>query len=144
MVEPVKKKHPGGRPLKFETVEILQALINDYFAVTPKEEYAITGLAVHLDTDRQTLVDYQGRPEFTDTIKRAKNKIELAYELRLIRRGNAGDIFALKNFDWKDKTEQELTGGDGQALFPAVYLPQNKEVGTAKTVIESIDKPEEA
>lgn len=105
-----------GRPLMFKTVGELQALIDDYFAVTPKEEYAITGLAVHLGTDRLTLLHYEGRPEFVNAVKNAKNKIELAYEHRLIKRGNAGDIFALKNFDWRDRNETEISGKDGGSI----------------------------
>lgn len=112
----------GGRPLKFETVEELQAQINDYFKVTSPEEYAITGLAVHLGTDRATLINYEGRPEFFNTVKDAKNRIELAYEKRLIKRGNAGDIFALKNFDWRDKNESEVYGKDGGTIDQTINV----------------------
>ena len=69
------------------------------------EDFTITGLAIFLNTSRETLLDYQEKDEFSDTIKRAKLIIEKSYEHRLQNRGNAGDIFALKNFNWKDKTE---------------------------------------
>lgn len=94
-----------GRPLKFKSVEELQEKIDKYFNETPREELSITGLALALDTDRSVLCDYQERDEFTNTIKKAKLKVENAYELRLIKRGSSGDIFALKNFGWKDKQE---------------------------------------
>lgn len=42
-----------------------------------RRPYTVTGLAVWLDTSRQTLLDYEVRPEFLDTIKRGKQKIEL-------------------------------------------------------------------
>ena len=45
--------------------------------------------------------------EFSNTIKKAKDKVEHSYEIDLKKKGNTGTIFALKNFDWKDKTEQE-------------------------------------
>lgn len=106
----------GGRPLKFESVEELQSKIDEYFEITPKEEWAITGLAVHLDTSRVTLMDYQERPEFFNAIKRGKDKVEQAYELRGIKRGNAFDIFGLKNFGWTDKTESEVYGKGGGAI----------------------------
>jgi len=73
-------------------------------------EFKITDLAIFLDTSRETLLDYQGKSEFSDTIKQAKLKIESGYEDRLISRGNSGDIFALKNFNWKDKNEVEHSG----------------------------------
>ena len=96
-----------GRPLKFETVEILQEKIDAYFSDCEINEIplTITGLALALDTDRQTLMNYELRDEFFDTIKRAKLKIENAYEIRNINRGNGGDIFALKNFNWTDRQE---------------------------------------
>lgn len=121
----------GGRPLKFETVQELQDKIDDYFKVTPAEEYAITGLAVHLGTDRTTLINYEGRPEFFDTVKDAKTRIELAYEKRLIKRGNAGDIFALKNFDWRDKQELDhTTAGDKIGMISPIQ---------AKSILDAID-----
>ena len=61
-----------GRPLKYESVEELQKLIDDYFTNTPFDEWTITGLALALGTYRQTLINYEGKPEFMDTIKRAK------------------------------------------------------------------------
>lgn len=36
-----------------------------------------------------------------------KLMIEHAHEHRNIKRGNAGDIFVLKQFGWRDKTEVE-------------------------------------
>lgn len=99
--------HPGGRPLKFKTVEELQERIDAYFAVTPKEEWTITGLAYHLDTYRQTLLNYEERDEFLDAIKKAKLKVENGYEIDLKKNGRTGTIFALKNFGWQDKTETE-------------------------------------
>lgn len=100
---------PVGRPLKFESVDALQPLIDQYFEVTPDSELTITGLAVHLDTDRTTLINYENRDEFFDAIKRAKNKIEASYEKSLRLRGSAGDIFGLKNFGWSDKYENANT-----------------------------------
>ena len=67
----------------------------------------ITGMAVFLNTSRETLMDYEGRKDFSDTIKHAKDKIQASYEQSLLIRGNAGDIFALKNFGWVDKHEIE-------------------------------------
>lgn len=112
--------HPGGRPLKFESVEILQEQIDRYFANTPEDEWTITGLALALDTTRQTLCNYEDeRPQYLDTIKKAKLKVENGYEKDLKKHGRTGTIFALKNFDWKDKTEQDITSG-GEPLNPVL------------------------
>lgn len=115
---------PAGRPLKFETVEILQEKIDRYFNDTPKDEWTITGLAMALDTYRSVLCDYgSGKydedKEFSNTIKKAKQKVENGYEIDLKKHGRTGTIFALKNFDWKDKTEQDITSG-GEALQPVM------------------------
>lgn len=97
----------AGRPLKFESPEQMQKLIDKYFAETPEQELTITGLALALDTDRQTLINYEKRDEYFDTIKKAKTRIELSYEKALRKYGRTGDIFALKNFGWSDKQEIE-------------------------------------
>lgn len=102
-----------GRPLKFKTNAELEAAVDAYFEETAREEWTITGLALALDTCRQTLLNYQEKPEFMDTIRKAKLKVENSYELDLKRNGRSGTIFALKNFDWKDKTETEHSNPDG-------------------------------
>lgn len=96
-----------GRPLKFQSVEILDAMIAEYFNVTPKDEWTWTGLALHLKTDKETLTSYKDREEFTDSIKNAMLKVENGYEIDLKKHGRTGSIFALKNFNWKDKTETD-------------------------------------
>lgn len=100
---------PVGRPLKFESAEKLEKAINAYFDNTPKDEWTWTGLALYLDTSRQTLIDYKGRPEFTDSIKRGLERVANGYEIDLKKYGRTGTIFALKNFDWKDKQEVDST-----------------------------------
>lgn len=100
-----------GRPLKFGSPEELQIRIDDYFNTVPIAEWTITGLAIHLDTYRQTLLNYEAKDDFVDTIKKAKQRVENSYELDLKKHGRTGTIFALKNFDWKDKleTDQSIT-----------------------------------
>lgn len=103
------EKHAGGRPLKFETPELLQAEVDKYFLNTLKPTLA--GLALSLGIDRQTLYNYKNRDEFFDIIKKATEMVEAKYEERLIYDGQpTGVIFALKNMGWKDKTETELSG----------------------------------
>lgn len=100
-----------GRPLKFQSVKKLQESIDEYFNITPIEMQTVTGLALHLDTTRELLCDYQAKDEFSDTIKRAKARIEHAYELRGMEKGTAFDIFRLKNMGWKDQQNIKHSGG---------------------------------
>lgn len=110
-----------GRPLKFESNERLQEAIDLYFENAPRDEWTITGLALALDTTRETLMDYEEKEEYSDTVKKAKLKIENGYEIDLKKHGRTGTIFALKNFNWRDKTEQDITSG-GQRLTGFEYV----------------------
>ena len=107
---------PAGRPLKFQSTEELEAKINAYFASEPEERWTITGLALALDTSRETLCEYSERPEFVDAVKRAKLKVENAYELSLRKNGRAGDIFGLKNFGWRDQQDLNHGGQRGNPI----------------------------
>ncbi|XZI43539.1 terminase small subunit (plasmid) [Clostridium perfringens] len=111
-----------GRPLKFKSPEELQAKIDAYYewAKENKKHITVTGLAWFLDTNRQTLLDYESedcalfkkipvemKHAFTDTIKRAKARIEMEYEESLYNKNSAvGAIFTLKNnYNYVDKQE---------------------------------------
>ena len=93
------------RPMKYKKVEDIQPLIDKYIKETPKDELTITWLAYALDTSRSTLMDYEWRDEFSYTIKKRKNYIEMQYEIDLRKKGNSWTIFALKNFNWKDQSQ---------------------------------------
>ena len=92
-----------------------------------RKPYTITGLAVALDTSRQTLLNYEIRPEFFDTIKRAKQRIEYFAEESLFDRDRPtkGVIFSLSNNSegWADRMETKVTvekdpvEGLAEALF---------------------------
>ena len=146
------EKHPGGRPLKFQSVEELETAINLYFDDCDKcvdtrvwshdaiEEqagkrvctncwggekskgcllvsgqfrmprpYTVTGLALWLNTTRQTLLDYQQKDEFFDTIVQAKQRIENFAAERLFDKDTPtrGVIFSLSNNSkgWTEKSE---------------------------------------
>src|SRR5574344_1101200 len=95
------------KPQKFKTAQELQDKINAYFKDCKLKEIplSITGLALALDTNRQTLINYQDKDGYENIVDRAKLMIENAYEIRLIENGRSGDIFALKNFGWTDRQE---------------------------------------
>ena len=99
-----------GRPKKYTEVEIMQQKIEKYFqeCEESKEPYTITGLCIALDITRETLSEYLKKDEFSDTIKKAKIRVENYLEKKLITCNNnaTGIIFNLKNnFGWKDKQE---------------------------------------
>lgn len=113
-----------GRPLKFETPEFLQNQVDLYFerCKDPEDDTkwkippTISGLALALDTTRDVLLDYENleeRADYSNTIKKAKQTIHAFNEEQLYRNTQVtGVIFNLKNnFDWKDKTETDLTSG---------------------------------
>ncbi len=107
-----KPKNKGGRPRKYSKQEVLQTKIDEYFKMCDEKEkpYTITGLCLYLDIDRSTLLRYEEKEEYCNTIKRAKNRVEnYVEEMSLIGKLNPTvSIFNLKNnFNWKDKTEIE-------------------------------------
>jgi hypothetical protein len=67
------------------------------WAMSERKPYMITGLANFLGTSRETLVNYEEREEFFDTIKDAKSKVEQDWERLLIGANATGPIFNLKN-----------------------------------------------
>lgn len=75
------------------------------------ENVSVTGLALFLGFEsRQSFYDYEKNEEFSYTIKKARLRIEAAYEQALLSKNSTGAIFALKNFGWKDKQEMEMSG----------------------------------
>lgn len=103
-----QKKIRIGRPPKFESPEAFSEAAERYLTETPEEEWTITGLALSLGTTRETLCDYEKKDGYSDTVKRAKQFVQHAYEKSLRKNGRAGDIFGLKNFGWKDKQEHDV------------------------------------
>lgn len=110
----MQEKHAGGRPPKYKTAEEMQEKIDKYFEQCDKDNdpYTITGIAIALDIDRKTLLNYSDKEEFFPTIKKAKLRVENYLEKRLVKNSNVtGIIFNLKNnYDWKEKQEIEHSG----------------------------------
>lgn len=125
-------KHPGGRPPKYSSVDEMQAAIDAYFTecegkplqdadgnpilykghpvMVGVKPPTVTGLALALGfTTRKSLMEYQGKKEFVNTIARAKARCEAYAEARLYDRGGAnGAQFSLRcNFGWSDASEKD-------------------------------------
>ena len=116
-----------GRPLKYETEEKLSQAIEKYFKETPEREWTITGLAMTIGLDRKALIEYGNKEEFSNTIKNAKDRVQIAYEKDLRRYGRSGDIFALKNFGWRDKQEVESTNENINMTYEEYINKVNKQ-----------------
>lgn len=127
-----------GRPRHYKSLMELAQRCDDYFeyikgenteetivtaeGVTERrkkyrepEPATINGLALFLGFgSRQSLYDYVKRgDEFSYIANVALSMVEMKYEQRLSGTAPTGAIFALKNMNWKDKTEQELSGNMG-------------------------------
>ena len=104
-----------ARPPKFQTAEEFEAVADAYFeACKPNGDYVgdvptVNGLALALDLSRETLLRYAEKPEFSDTVKRVRTRLEAVWERRLAGTTCTGAIFWLKNQGWSDKTEQAVT-----------------------------------
>jgi len=141
------------KPPKYNSPEKLQSKIEEYFESgyrkikrvvgTKKEGFhevevpdiTISDLVIFLGfADRRSFYDYEKKPAFAHTIKRARTFIEREYET-LLKLGNpAGPIFALKNFGWTDKTEIEH--GFDQATLDLILsaLPPEYAEGVRKAL----------
>lgn len=96
-----------GRPLKIDNAEELEKMVEEYFEKTNEEKITITGLCLYLNLTKETFYEYAKRPEYKFILDRARLIVENSYEISLRKFGRAGDIFALKNFGWKDKLPEE-------------------------------------
>lgn len=130
----------AGRPALFNTVDDFDKKVEEYYEyikgeskempytkklkdgseetgtnlvwIREPEPPSITGLALFLGFEsRQSLYDYEDKPEFSYSIKRAKLRVEKNYEKYLLSQSATGAIFALKNFGWADKQQVEQSGG---------------------------------
>jgi len=122
--EPVEK-HPGGRPLKFESVADLELAIDAYFndcdphieqrvidggvnqkgettwlkraVMTEQKPYVIAGLAVALGVDRKTILNYSKKEQFFPSLQAAKDRCEAYAETQLFGPYSNGAKFNLTN-----------------------------------------------
>jgi hypothetical protein len=114
-----------ARPPIFETSEAFEERVDLYFDgclesdVTP----TVNGLCLCLDMCRDTLWEYAKKPEFSDAVKRARMRLEMAWEQRLAGNNVAGAIFWLKNQGWSDKTEQVVTAEVVSRVERAIVKP---------------------
>lgn len=167
--KPVYEYSPG-RPMKFQDIDELRAMILEYFknaaphweeqteyidrrdpksgkiiiedgkvvqdkvvrkVKTKQKPLTVTGLAVALGTSRDVLLDYETTysekyPEFSNTIKEAKEQIKAYAEESLFGTNTAGVIFSLKNnWGFKDKYETENTNREVKFINTVPRAPES-------------------
>ena len=136
-------KNKGGCPPIYKTPEEMQKVIDKYFEdcngeyividgnvatdknghpiKTKERPLTITGLALALGfTSRQALLNYEGKKEFVDTIKRAKSRIEQYAEERLFDKdGVNGAKFNLSNNfkGWSEKQQIDSNVNTKAVIF---------------------------
>lgn len=130
----------AGRPPRYKTADEMQAAIDKYFkdcegeiALDAEGEYivtkygylykvapqppTVTGLALALGfNSRQSLLNYEGKLEFVDTVMRGKARVEAYAESRLFDKDGAnGAKFSLANNfrSWRESQNVEISGKDG-------------------------------
>lgn len=129
-------KNKGGRPPKYTSKEEIEGLINNYFEECegipffdddgkplmtdkgiiiykkPPKPPTVTGLALALGfTTRLSLLNYQGKAEFMNTITRAKTYIEEYSERRLFDRDgvNGAKFSLINNFKgWSEHPKEDI------------------------------------
>lgn len=95
-------------PTKFEIPDGYEVRPVPY--LTEQKPYTVSGLALALDTNRETLNRYQKSDVFYDTVTRAKEKCHVFWEGVLNSRNADGAKFNLKNnWGYQDKVEVEHT-----------------------------------
>lgn len=114
-----------GRPRIYDSPEQFDSKVDEYFDLcfTRRVRPIMTGLRIHLGVSHQGLTDYSKRPEFSDSVSRARDFIKAAYEGNLVRHQGSvqGVMFALKNLgrtddEFVDINKSEITGKNGQPI----------------------------
>lgn len=144
-----------GRPPKYKCKEEIEEKIEAYFkecegellrddngdpvldkfghpVVINQRPPTVTGLALALGfSTRLSLLNYQGKKEFMNTITRAKSMIEAYTEARLFDRdGSNGAQFSLKNNfkGWNEKQRTELDEEEQKARIAQIKAQTDRMV----------------
>ena len=151
-----------GRPPKYKNVEEIEEKIEQYFAICegepllddegnqainkygypcwikPPKPPTVTGLALALGfTTRLSLLNYQGKKEFMNTITRAKTKIEEYAESRLFDRdGSNGAQFSLRNNFKGWNGEQEKSQDEMKKLDEIIRNIDKVAIDSEETEIQ--------
>ncbi len=145
-----EEKNKGGRPPFYKTPEEFEKKVSEFFDDCPDKVTmhtaegkpyevkmpTITGLVLFMGfCDRHSFYDYENRDGFSHTVKKARTKLEHIYELSMRVNGKASDIFALKQFGWKDKIEVDNNHTGGVSIAPQINFTSK----SANTIHDDFD-----
>lgn len=100
------------RKPKFSTPEEFDEMVDQYVAdcETQSAPMTLPGLALFLGfADKSSLYQYQKRPGFEGSVRRARTLIEEYVVKRSLGRNAAGAIFLLKNMGYTDRQDPHST-----------------------------------
>lgn len=154
-------KKTVGRPPKYTSKEEIEGLIEQYFkscegeilqdsngepvlnkwgqpVIVGEKPPTVTGLALALGfTNRLSLLNYQGKAEFVNTITRAKARVEQYTEERLFDRdGVNGARFSLTNNfgGWGEKPPSPLDEEEQRARIAQMKAQTDKLTGNNQEI----------
>ena len=136
---PTKPKHAGGRPRKIASPEEFDRRVDAY--LKDREDTGVpitfTGLILALGLcSRDGFDGYAERPEFAESVKRARLLVEEDYERRLDRdKAPVGAIFALKNMGWSDRLDIEARGVLGTIDFSRLDDDQVRRIAAGESAL---------
>ena len=114
MMESIKVGEDKDGKVIYDKQEVLSDLGEPIMYKEYVDHPSLGKLALYLGIHRETLLNYSKEPEYFDTIKEARERIENYLEDKLYRTSQVtGIIFNLKNnFGWKDKSEVEVSSNN--------------------------------
>lgn len=112
----MEEENLGGRPPIYEPTEEnfvkVAKLCESYFDTIGDKPPLVTGLTLHIGFEsKSTLYEYAKKDGFSNPIKKALTRIEMFHETATAYGDKCvGNIFILKNFNWKDTQAIDLSG----------------------------------
>lgn len=112
----MEEQNLGGRPPIYEPTKEnflkVAELCESYFENLDNKPPLVTGLTLHVGFEsKSTLYDYAKKDGFSHPIKKALTRIEMFHETATAYGDKCvGNIFILKNFNWKDTQDLNHSG----------------------------------
>lgn len=139
-----------GEPLFYDVPGRVGRAIYNYIKIKKQvKPMSVTGLAVFLDTSRETLLNYEKKEEFFDTIAKAKDIIENYVEdgMLLGKISPQAATFILKNNwkSWKDQIHNtvelpELSDEEKVKMDKLLLRKPQAQEAIAEKVVEEVCK----
>jgi hypothetical protein len=123
--------HLEKKPVK-KTTDAIEQKVWD----RDQEPATIAGLAFFLGfNSRDEFDDYENKGKFATVIKRARLRVEAAYEKKLHYQSSTGAIFALKSLGWNEKAENEKPASLAKTIKVKIIESGPQPASSEKEVI---------